>query len=481
MQKSKFPIFSLFLLICLSACKDKKAGAPEVIAPPNPPVAQQTDATCWLTNADQSSLFQEQNISLIFKSEQNNNATIVVDTSTIYQTIDGFGYTLTDGSASLMNALSDDKKSEILEQLFATDKTNIGVSYLRISIGASDLSATPYTFNDMPAGQTDVNLENFNMDKAMTDLVPILKKIVAIYPEIKIMGSPWTAPAWMKTNNSFVGGSLKPEYYEVYANYLVKFIKAMKQEGIVIDAITPQNEPLHGGNNPSMVMQASEQGSFIKNALGPIFKKEGINTKIIIWDHNADRPEYPLEILDDPEARPYVDGSAFHLYGGSISALSQVRDAYPDKGIYFTEQWIGGPGNFAGDLKWHIETLIIGATRNWSRNVLEWNLAADENYQPHTDGGCSTCLGAITVNSTVKKNTAYYIIAHASKFVRPGSVRIASNQITDLPNVAFKAANGKKVLIVLNKSSINQTFNIKFKDKIVTASLKPGSVATYVW
>ena len=480
MNKSKILGFCLFVIFII-ACKDKKTVTPAIIVPPTPPTSQKSDVSVWLTNADQSALFQQQNVSLVFKSEQNNNSTIVVDTATTYQSIDGFGYTLTDGSASLMNALSAENKSAILEQLFAMDKTNIGVSYLRISIGASDLNAEPYTFNDIPNGQTDVNLQQFNMDKAMTDLIPILKKIIAIYPDIKILGSPWTAPRWMKTNNSFKGGSLKPEYYQVYAKYLVKFIKKMKQEGIVIDAITPQNEPMHGGNNPSMVMTAAEQGSFIKTALGPIFRDEGINTKIIIWDHNADRPEYPIEILNDPEARPYVDGSAFHLYNGNISALSQVRDAYPDKGIYFTEQWIGGPGNFAGDLKWHIETLIIGATRNWSRNVLEWNLAADENYRPYTDGGCSTCLGAITVNSTVKKNTAYYIIAHASKFVRPGSVRIASNQMTDLPNVAFKAPDGKKVLIVLNKSSIIQAFNIKFKDKAVSTSLKAGSVATYVW
>jgi glucosylceramidase len=311
--------------------------------------------------------------------------------------------------------------------------------------------------------------------------VPILKKIIAINPDIKIMGSPWTAPAWMKTNNSLAGGSLKPEYYQVYANYLVKFIKRMKQEGIVIDAITPQNEPLNANNNPSMVMQAVEQASFIKNALGPTFKREGIKTKIILWDHNADTPEYPIAILNDPDARQYVDGSAFHLYGGSISQLSQVRDAYPDKGIYFTEQWIGGPGYFAGDLSWHIENLIIGATRNWSKIVLEWNLAADQNYQPHTPGGCSSCLGALTVNTSVKKNPAYYIIAHASKFVRPGSVRIASNQISDLPNVAFKTPNGKKVLIVLNKAGFTQSFNIQFKNKIVSTSLKSGSVATYVW
>ncbi len=163
---------------------------------------------------------------------------------------------------------------------------------------------------------------------------------------------------------------LKPGYYAAYANYFVKYIQAMKAEGITIDAITVQNEPLHGGNNPSMVMQAADQATFIKNNLGPAFSTAGITTKIITYDHNADRPDYPLTILNDPAAKPYVDGSAFHLYGGNISALTQVHNAHPDKHVYFTEQWVGGPGNFAGDLQWHVENLIIGATRNWSRNVL---------------------------------------------------------------------------------------------------------------
>jgi len=221
----------------------------------------------------------------------------------------------------------------------------------------------------------------------------------------------------MKTNGSSIGGSLKTDCYDVYARYFVKYIQEMQAEGITIHAITPQNEPLHGGNNPSMLMTASEQANFIKNYLGPAFQNAGLTTKIVIYDHNCDRPDYPLDILNDPDARKYVDGSAFHLYAGDISALSQVHYAYPDKNVYFTEQWVGGPSNFAGDLQWHIKNLIIGATANWSKVVLEWNLASDPYYNPHTNGGCTSCEGALTIGATVIRNVSYYIIAHASKFV----------------------------------------------------------------
>ena len=255
----------------------------------------------------------------------------------------------------------------------------------------------------------------------------------------------------------------------------------MQAQGIKIDAITPQNEPLYGGNNPSMLMSALEQNDFIKNFLGPAFQVAGITTKIIVYDHNCDVPSYPLSILNDPATKKCVDGSAFHLYGGDISALTQVHNAHPDKQVYFTEQWVGGPGNFAADLKWHVKNLIIGATRNWSKNVIEWNLASDPNYYPHTAGGCSTCLGALTIGTNVNRNVSYYIIAHASKFVSAGSVRIASNNVGSLPNVAFKTPAGKKVLIVLNEGTSMQTFNIQFKDMIVTSDLSAGAVGTYIW
>ncbi|HEY1006416.1 MAG TPA: glycoside hydrolase family 30 beta sandwich domain-containing protein, partial [Sphingobacteriaceae bacterium] len=383
--------------------------------------------------------------------------------------------------AMLINALPAKEKEALLRELFLPDSSGIGISYLRISLGASDLSMVPFTYDDMPAGQTDPSLKNFTLDRERTDLIPLLKQILGLNPEIRLMASPWTAPTWMKTNNSFVGGSLRPEYYEVYARYLVKYLQEMEASGIPIDALTPQNEPLHGGNNPSMVMQASEQAAFIRDHLGPALEAAGIRTKIIIYDHNADRPDYPISVLNDPEARKYISGSAFHLYGGSISALSTVHQAHPDKGIYFTEQWVGGPGNFGGDLQWHVTNLIIGATRNWSRNVLEWNLAADPQYKPHTNGGCANCEGAITIGTDIRRNVSYYIIAHASKFVRPGSVRIETNTPAGIPNVAFRTPEGKKVLIAINTGSTPATFNIKHNDRSVVTSLNPGSVGTYVW
>ncbi|SJZ97822.1 glucosylceramidase [Sediminibacterium ginsengisoli] len=482
-MKSNYILCSLLLLSATMASCQKKNNRDISNPPVSPPVTTplKTDVAFWLTQGDGSVQFQQQRVSLLFSSETNSNTTITVDTTQTYQQIDGFGYTLTGGSATHINSLPAAEQDALLKELFLTDSTHIGVSYLRISIGASDLSASPFTYNDLAPGETDMTLQRFSIDKEREDLIPVLKKIVALFPDIKILGSPWSAPVWMKSNNSFVGGSLLPAYYSVYAQYFVKYIKAMKAEGITIDAITPQNEPLHGGNNPSMVMQATEQADFIKNHLGPAFRNNNISTKIIVYDHNADRPDYPLTILADPDARQYVDGSAFHLYGGQISALSQVHLAYPDKNVYFTEQWVGGPGNFGGDLQWHVENLIIGATRNWSRNVLEWNLAADQAYKPYTNGGCNTCLGALTIGGGVKRNVSYYIIAHASKFVRPGSVRVASDQTGNLLTVAFRNPEGKKVLIVLNKGNAPAVFNIGFKNRYVTTSLNNGSVGTYVW
>ncbi len=243
----------------------------------------------------------------------------------------------------------------------------------------------------MPAGQTDVNLANFNLSKDTVDVIPLLKEILLINPNIKIMGSPWSAPVWMKDNASSIGGSLQPQYYSVYAQYFVKYIQAMRAKGITIDAITPQNEPQHGGNNPSMVMSATQQADFIKNHLGPAFQAASLSSKIIIWDHNCDNPNYPITILNDPAAKQYVNGSAFHLYNGDISALSTVHAAHPDKHLYFTEQWTAGSGSFNGDLKWHLRNVIIGSMRNWSKVALEWNLASDGSYNPHTPGGCTEC------------------------------------------------------------------------------------------
>ncbi|RYY09787.1 MAG: glucosylceramidase, partial [Cytophagaceae bacterium] len=280
------------------------------------------------------------------------------------------------------------------------------------------------------------------------------------------------------------GGSLLPQYYAAYAQYFVKYIQAMQAQGITVAAVTLQNEPLNPYNNPSMMMTGSEQAAFIKNNVGPAFQAAGLATKIQVYDHNPDAAglSFVNAVLSDAAASAYIDGSAFHLYGGTIDALSTVHNSFPTKNVYFTEQYTRTPGDFANDLLGHVRDLEIGAPRNWSRNVLEWNLASDQNYGPYTPGGCSVCLGAITINgNTVTRNPAYYSIGHSSKFVPAGSVRVATNLPTDLPNVAYKTPAGKRVLVVLNTSSTLKSFNIQYKGKLASTSLYGGAVATYVW
>lgn len=454
----------------------------ENTGPVNPnPNPGTNEVEFYLTKGDQTASLQLQSTVLDFNTTGSIYPNVIeVDNNTTYQTIDGFGYTLTGGSVQVMNTLTAAKKQELLNDLFSS--SGIGVSYLRLSIGASDLSAAPFTYNDLPAGQTDASLSNFSLAPDAA-LIAMLKQILAINPNIKIIATPWSPPVWMKTNNSFVGGSLKPEYYSAYAQYFVKYIQGMAAEGITITAVTPQNEPLHGGNNPSMVMQATEQRDFIKNNLGPAFAAAGITTKIVAYDHNADVTSYATTVLSDATASQYTDGTAWHLYAGDISALSTVHNAFPQKNIYFTEQFTGSTGDFAGDLKWHLKNVIIGSIRNWSKNALEWNLATDGSYGPHTDGGCTTCKGAVTIVSSenYQKNLAYYIIAHASKFVPAGSVRIASTANTTINNVAFKRPDGKTVLIAENDTNANITFTIKKNGEWVGVLLPGSSVGTFVW
>ena len=479
-RQKLFFLFCCFFFIQMACVGKKEAGVNG--DPSGADTIVKSEIEFWLTDPGKSVLFQRQNAGMFFSNAGASEKVIEIDDSQSFQPIDGFGFSLTGGSALHIHQMDASARAALLKELFATDGNNIGISYLRISIGASDLDPQVFSYDDLPAGETDVNMDKFSLSPDKTHLIPVLKEILEINPDIKILGSPWSPPTWMKTNNNSKGGSLKPEYYDAYAKYFVKYIQAMKAEGITIDAITIQNEPLHPGNNPSMLMLPEEQAAFIKKSLGPAFKASNISTKIILYDHNADRPDYPMTILADPEAAKYVDGSAFHLYGGTIDALMQVHDKYPDKNLYFTEQWVGAPGNLKEDLVWHTKTLIIGGTRNWCRNVLEWNLAANSKLEPHTPGGCTECLGAVTIDgNSVTRNPAYYIIAHASKFVRPGSVRIASNDLPGLPNTAFKTKDGKKVLIVVNVDATTQTFSIRYKNKDASVTLNAGAVGTFVW
>ena len=343
-----------------------------------------------------------------------------------------------------------------------------------------------YTYDDVPARQTDPALTHFSLAEDDKDVIPVLREILAIAPGLQILASPWTAPSWMKSNDLPKGGNLKPENYPVYAKYLVRYLQTMQGRGVPIAALTLQNEPLNPKNTPSMVMEATEQQAFLRDSFGPALRQAGLKTRVVLYDHNCDRPDYPLTVLADPQARAFADGSGFHLYGGEVSAMAQVHDAYPNMGLYFTEQMVveHTHDGVLEPVAVPVSQVLIGAMRHWAKTVLLWNLAADPAFGPHTgDGGCPVCQGAITLDGDkVERNIALYTVAHAAKFVPPGSVRLPSTQTDpELANVAWRTPQGQRVLLVANTSHAQKTFVVNFATGSYRAQLAEGSVATFLW
>lgn len=471
-------------LLFLNGCKTDESADP--VIPPD--VTGIGKAKVWLTTGDKSRLLHPESDLPVRAIRSGSFPFITIDSTITYQTIEGFGAALTGSSAYNINQrMSAVNKQTAINMLF--DKEDgIGISYIRLTMGASDFSISDFTYDDMPAGETDEDLSEFTLQKDKVDVIPVLKEILAIAPEISIMGSPWSPPAWMKTNGNLKGGKLKPEAYQVYADYFVKYIQSMKEEGITVSSVTIQNEPLYfTAAYPCMEMQAEEQLSFIKNNLGPTFESNSIASKIIIYDHNWDNTEYAISILNDPDARKYVAGSAFHAYAGNVSAMNIVHNAHPDKDLYFTE--ISGGGwatDFGDNLVWNMRNIFIGTTKNWSKVALLWNLVLDQNSKP-TNNGCSDCRGVITNNTiteALEYNVEYYSIGHMSKFVRPGAVRISTKLDQSLLNtegVAFQNTDGSKVLVLCSYHSAYQTFTIRQGAKYVNYSIAPKAVVSIVW
>jgi glucosylceramidase len=438
----------------------------------------------WMTTADGKALLHHEQPLGWGKPDSTINA-ITVNDSKRYQVIDGFGHALTGGSAQLLMKMSAPARAKLLREIFGPGSRSIGTSYIRVTVGASDMNDHVYTYDEVPKGELDPTLQHFTLDEDEKDVIPALRQILAINPRIRILASPWTAPSWMKTNEAVKGGSLKKEFYSAYASYWVLYLKGMRAHGIPIDALTVQNEPENPKNTPSMVMSADEQADFIGNYLGPALREAGLQTKLIAFDHNCDHPQYPETILGDKLAGPMTDGSGFHLYLGEISALDTVHAAYPDKNIYFTEQMVvARKGSEPMPIAKPFARIVIGALSNWSRNVLLWNLAADPQNGPHTDnGGCPMCSGAITLDGDkVTRLVAYYTAAQASKFVPQGSVRIDSSCTAEcLPQVAFRTPKGAHVLLLSNPEVTDSFVVVRYRNRILRSNLPAGAVATYVW
>ena len=451
-----------------------------------PPFAVAQTVHSYRTTADLSSTLAPQPDAAFGRSAPAAPLTIAVDEKARYQTMDGFGASVTDGAAWLLyDKLPPTTREQVMTQLF-DPKRGIGLSFLRQPIGASDLSRDQSSFDDMPPGQQDPELRHFSTAHDDAYIFPVLREALQLNPAIAVMATPWSPPAWMKSRPTMNGGSLREDAMAAYANYLVRAIEAFQKAGVPVKYLSVQNEPLHDTTDfPGTLMLAEQQKRFIGDDLGPDLRRAGLKTEILAYDHNWDHPEYPLAVLSDPAAAPFVAGSALHCYGGDPSAQTAIHDRFPNKGIWLTE-CSGGTWQKESPLL-STTHLLIGSTRNWAKAVVLWGVALDQDHNPHA-GGCGTCRGLVTVNlnqspATVTYNGDYWALSHASRFVHPGATRIGSDSFgrQSLETVAFQNVDGSIALLVLNNAAAQQEFNVSWRGRALHAELPPGSLATYVW
>jgi glucosylceramidase len=446
-----------------------------------------TPVEAWVTTGDKTRLLAREP-GLIFAHDTPQDINIEVDAAQHYQTMVGFGASITDSSAWLIqNRMSEAQRSALLSELFGRSPNGIGFDFTRLSIGASDFSRHHYSLDDRPKGETDMPLAHFSIDANRADLLPIVKRALAINPNLQVMASPWSAPAWMKSSDSLIKGSLKPEMFEVFSRYLLRYVDAYAAEGVPVFALTMQNEPhFEPPDYPGMRLDPPARAKLIGEHLGPMIAERGMKTKLIDWDHNWDEPGSPSKVLADPLAHRYVSGVAWHCYAGNVKVQASVHDAFPDKEVWFTEcsggEW---KPHWPETLPWVVRNIVIGATRGWARGALMWNIALDENYGPHL-GGCRDCRGIVTINSVtgeVTRNVEYYAFAHASKFVRPGAVRIHSTAaLGDIETVAFRNADdGSIALIACNSATAARRFSVSSGGQNFTYEMPRQSVVTFTW
>ncbi|WP_449301879.1 glycoside hydrolase family 30 protein [Pseudoxanthomonas mexicana] len=458
------------------------AGAPRAAEQPAP-----ADVSVWITTAGHTRALAP-SAPARFAGRAAARPQIVVDDTQRFQEIVGFGASLTDSSAWLIQHMLDARQRDaLLKELFGREGNGLGLSFSRLTIGASDFSRHHYSLNDTPDGTPDPDLKHFSIDQNRGDVIPVARAMLAINPQLKIMASPWSAPGWMKDSNSLIHGRLLPQYYDAFSRYLLRYVDAYAAEGIPIFALTVQNEPDYEPKDyPGMRLNAPARARLIGDHLGPMIARRGSGPLIFDWDHNWDKPEEPMGVLSDPVAGNYVDAVAWHCYGGDVAAQSPVHDAFPDKDAYMTE-CSGGDWEpvRSGGLPLQMKNIIIRSMRHWARGALFWNLALDENNGPYA-GGCHTCRGVVTIDSRtgdITRTDEYYALAHASRFVRPGAHRIASSGPTyDLDNVAFRNADdGSLVLLVSNSAIQPRRFSVAHGERRFAYTLPARSVATFVW
>ena len=467
-------------------------------------------AQVWVTTPD-GALKLSNRGSVEFRPGGSEDLTVSVDPSRSYQTIDGFGASITDSSAHVLYGLDRQTRDATMRRLFSPTEGN-GLSFLRQPMGASDFVAGDfYTYDDLPPGRTDYDMRHFSIAHDRAQILPLLRQALALNPRVKVIGSPWSPPAWMKTNGSLIGGRLidDPRIYAAYARYFVKFAQAYERAGVPVYAVTVQNEPQnrHPSGYPGMDLPVAQEGKLIV-AIGRAFRKARLDTKIFGYDHNwamhpddiastppGEQPEteYPTDLLSSDAGR-FIAGTAFHCYAGDPSRQTALHRAFPDKGIWFTE--CSGshgasdpPAQFFSDtLKWHSRNLVLGVTRNWGKTVVNWNLALDPSGGPHR-GGCDTCTGVVTVGpgQTVTENAEYHTLGHLARFVKPGARRIASTSFGttgwngQIMDAAFRNRDGSTALVVHNENDDPRSFAVAQGGRSFDYTLPGGALATFTW
>jgi glucosylceramidase len=506
MRLRRHVVVSILVVVVSSLLVAPTAGLPAAV----PAAAAPPAAHVWVTTPDGAMKMSDRGAA-DFRPGGSDLLTISVDPTRRYQVMDGFGASITDSSAYVLSRLDGKTRAAAMRRLFSRTDGD-GLSFLRQPMGASDFVAGGfYTYDDLPAGRTDYGMTRFSIAHDRAQILPLLRQALALNPQLKVIGSPWSAPAWMKTNQSLIGGRLidEPRIYAAYARYFVEFVRAYERARVPVYAVTVQNEPQnrHPNGYPGTDMPVAQEAKLIE-ALGPALHAAGLHTKILGYDHNwsehpadiASTPpgedpetEYPTDLLNSSAGR-WIAGTAFHCYSGDPSRQTALHDAFPDKGIWFTEcSGSHGPSDppaqvFSDTLKWHARNLVLGVTRNWGRTVVNWNLALDPAGGPHL-GGCDTCSGVVTVGpgQTVTENAEYYTLGHLARFVRPGAVRIASTSFGttgwngQVMDAAFRNPDGSTALVVHNENDDPRSFAVAQGGASFAYTLPGGALATFTW
>ncbi len=453
-----------------------------------------------LTTDDKSSLMAAQpSVHFAASTADAGTNTIVIDPTQQYQSIEGFGAAFTDSAAWLLETVEPSGSlNGTLSDLFTRNGNGIGLSFMRIPMGASDIALSVYSYDDQPVGTTDPTLADFSIAHDQTYILPLIQKALALNPQMKLMANPWSPPGWMKDPTSMsgapvsmLGGTLlmTPTNESAFANYFVKFIQAYQSAGVPINYISLQNEPLNITTSyPSMGMSDTVQLSLLQNYVLSALSANSLTTKVLVYDHNWDTPTYPETVLQglSPSQRTQVAGTAWHGYGGVPGAQQLLQNAYPTLGNWETEHsggtWI--TDQFTNDM---LE--ITQVLRNSGKSYVKWSLALNEKLGPDLTqnaslGGCDTCTPIVTVNSStgaVTKDIEYYTLGHYSKYVLPGAIRLFTTDTPAIASVAFQNPDGSIALIAYNTLSTSQTFNVQWGAMSFSYTLPATAAATFTW